>query len=66
MLSGGLGGAYNAAITKLMLANHGYSEKVQQDNTSSDGSMTPERTIDPTKLSDSALEELNGAFSEDK
>jgi len=27
LISGGLTGAYNAAITKLMLYNHGYSEK---------------------------------------
>lgn len=39
LLSGGLGNTMNATITKLMLSNHGYSDKV--DNTSSDGSMTP-------------------------
>lgn len=39
LTSGGLGNAMNATIVKLMLSNHGYSDKV--DNTSSDGSMSP-------------------------
>jgi hypothetical protein len=38
LINGGLSNQFNANITKLMLANHGYSEKVQQDNISSDGS----------------------------
>lgn len=41
LLSGGLKGDFTTPITKLMLYNHGYSEKVEQDNTSSDGSMRP-------------------------
>ena len=40
-LNGGLRGDLNSTIVKLLLANHGYSDKVQQDVTSSDGSMTP-------------------------
>lgn len=40
-LNGGLRGELNATIVKLLLANHGYSDKVQQDVTSSDGSMSP-------------------------
>ena len=32
-ISGGLLGDYNAAITKLVLFNHGYSEKVESKNT---------------------------------
>ena len=40
-LNNGLLGEFNAMITKLVLANHGYSDRVQQDVTSSDGSMTP-------------------------
>lgn len=40
-LNGGLRGDLNSTIVKLLLANHGYSDKIQQDNTSSDGSMTP-------------------------
>lgn len=39
LTSGGLSSTMNPTITKLMLANHGYSDKV--DNTSSDGSMSP-------------------------
>lgn len=41
LLKGGLMGDFNATITKLMMSNHGYSEKQQIDNTSSDGSMSP-------------------------
>lgn len=40
-LSGGIRGDMNATICKLVLANHGYSEKQQTDHTSSDGTMTP-------------------------
>jgi hypothetical protein len=39
LLSGGLSNAMNPTITKLMLSNHGYSEKI--DSVSSDGSMSP-------------------------
>ena len=45
LVSGGITGAYNSTISKLMLANHGYSEKIQQDQVCSDGSMTA-----PTKI----------------
>ena len=41
LLKGGLMGDFNPTITKLMMSNHGYSEKQQVDNTSSDGSMAP-------------------------
>lgn len=41
LISGGLGGEYNSTIAKLMLHNHGYSDKATTDHTSSDGSMTP-------------------------
>lgn len=37
----GITGVFNAAITKLILSNHGYSDKVDVDNKSSDGSMSP-------------------------
>ena len=40
-LNNGMTGVFNSTIAKLVLANHGYSDKVQQDNVSSDGSMTP-------------------------
>ena len=41
-LNGGLAGNLNSTIVKLVLANHGYSDKV--DNVSSDGSMSPARS----------------------
>ena len=44
-LSGGLRGDLNATIVKLLLANHGYSEKQSLDHTSSDGSAGPSRII---------------------
>jgi hypothetical protein len=40
----GLDGTFNAAITKLILHNHGYSDKQAIDHASTDGSMTPTRT----------------------
>lgn len=45
-LNGGLTNTFNATITKLVLANHGYTDKVQQDLTSSDGSMKPRSFAD--------------------
>lgn len=44
LLNGGLGGDFNATITKMMLTKHGYSDRVENDHTSSDGSMTPRST----------------------
>ena len=41
LISGGLRGEMNSTITKLMMANHGYSDKVEQAHTSPDGSMGP-------------------------
>lgn len=43
--SGGLSNSMNATIVKLMLANHGYSEKSQVDHVSSDESMKPTHII---------------------
>tara|TARA_R110000822_G_scaffold259873_3_gene384914 strand:- start:103 stop:528 length:426 start_codon:yes stop_codon:yes gene_type:complete len=43
LVNGGLGGEFNATISKLMLANHGYREKTEQDVISSNGSMTPSK-----------------------
>jgi transposase-like protein len=40
----GFTGAANPTIVKLLLANHGYHERKQVDNVSSDGSMTPHAT----------------------
>lgn len=45
-LNKGLTGEFNSTIVKLVLANHGYSDKVQQDHTSSDGSMSPTAASD--------------------
>ncbi len=42
-VSGGLAGDYNSTICKLLLANHGYSERHAVDQKSSDGSMSPKR-----------------------
>lgn len=53
LINGGLSSTLNPTITKLMLANHGYSEKVQQDHTSSDGSMTPRNTLEDFYATDS-------------
>ncbi|OAT34876.1 DNA-packaging protein [Proteus myxofaciens] len=46
LINSGLAGDFNATITKLMLANHGYSEKQEVDHQSSDGSMSQA----PTKI----------------
>ena len=45
LVNGGLGGKYNPAITKMMLTKHGYSDKVEQEHTSPDGSMQPTTII---------------------
>lgn len=44
LINKGLVGDFNPTITKLMLANHGYSDKAEIDNKSSDGSMTSKPT----------------------
>lgn len=41
LLNGGLGGDFTPAITKMILTKHGYSDKIEQDHTSSDNSMSP-------------------------
>jgi hypothetical protein len=41
LLNGGLGGDFNPSITKMMMTKHGYSDRVENDHTSSDGTMTP-------------------------
>ena len=41
LINKGLKGEFNASIAKLMLANHGYSEKQEIDHQSSDGIMSP-------------------------
>ena len=34
LINGGLGGDFNPAISKLMMAKHNYSDKIEQDVTS--------------------------------
>lgn len=58
LVNGGLMGDFNATIAKLMLSNHGYSEKQQIDNTSSDGSMTP-ITLTPDEVIERMKEKRN-------
>jgi len=49
LVNGGLSNKLNANITKLMLSNHGYSEKTEVDNKSSDGSMSGQLNITVSK-----------------
>jgi len=46
LVRGGLGGKFNGAITKMMMTKHGYSDRIEQDNTSSDGSMSIQAVLD--------------------
>jgi flagellar biogenesis protein FliO len=47
VLDRSLVGEYNPTIAKLILGNnHGYSDRIQQDHTSSDGSMSPKSASD--------------------
>jgi hypothetical protein len=64
-INGGLMNKLNPTIVKLLLANFGYSDKVQQEHTSPDGSMTPKPALDVSKLSSAALEELVNASNAD-
>ena len=41
LINNGLAGEFNSAIARLMLANHGYREKSEVDNKSSDGTGIP-------------------------
>ena len=45
LLSGGLKGDFNPTIAKLILTKHGYSDRAEIDNTSSDGSMATKPTV---------------------
>jgi len=45
LFNSGLTGDFNSTITKLILTKHGYSDKLEQDHTSSDGSLKPTRII---------------------
>jgi hypothetical protein len=45
LVKGGLMGEFNAPISKMMLTKHGYSDRVENDHTSSDGSLAPTRIV---------------------
>ena len=45
LINKGLTGDFSPTITKLMLANHGYSEKQEVDHRSSDNSMSPTKIV---------------------
>lgn len=60
LINNGLLGDFNPAITKMMLTKHGYSDKLEADHSSTDGSMSP-KALDASKLSDAALQELMSA-----
>lgn len=57
-LNNGLVGVYNATLCKLILANHGYSERTAQEHTSPDGSMNGPTRVEivagPTSDDDSS------------
>ena len=55
-------GDFNPAVSKLILHNHGYSERQEIDMSSSDGTMATQ--LDPSKLSKETLKELLDAASE--
>lgn len=61
LLNGGLRGRFNAQISKLALANHGYSDKQEIDHQSSDGSMTPTRSA--KEMTDDELAAIAGGDS---
>jgi hypothetical protein len=58
LIDGGLIGDFNPTITKLMLTKHGYSDKQEVDNKSSDGSMTPKVTLTTEQVKE-ALQTAN-------
>jgi hypothetical protein len=58
LVRGGLKGDFNAPISKMMLTKHGYSDKVENDHTSSDGTMSPKPALDTSKLSTEAMAEI--------
>lgn len=41
LIDSGLTGEFVSPITKLLMTKHGYSDRIEQDMTSSDGSMKP-------------------------
>lgn len=59
LISGGLSGEFNAPISKLILTNHGYSDKQVIDNTSSDGSMTPKPVLSKEEMKEAVKSALD-------
>ena len=55
-LNRGLDGTFNSTIVKLVLANHGYSDRQELAHTSPDGSMSPTRIeiVAPSMKNDDA------------
>lgn len=49
LIDGTLGGSFNAPFAKLMMTKHGYSDKIETDVRSSDGSMTPKPAVMTTE-----------------
>lgn len=43
LVNTGLVGGFNPVVTKMILTKHGYSDKIEQQHTSPDGSMSPTR-----------------------
>lgn len=58
LINGGLSQSFSGTITKLMLANHGYSDKVQTDVTTN-GESINKPSLDVSKLSDEQLRNLD-------
>ena len=65
LVNNGLKGDYNAPIAKMMLTKHGYSDKTEVDNTSSDGSMSP-KGLDLSGVPTEALEAIMKAKNDTK
>lgn len=45
LIDGGLSGELNSPFAKMMMFKHGYSDKVETNHTSTDGSMTPKAAL---------------------
>lgn len=46
LVNRGLVGDFAAPITKMMMTKHGYSDRIEQDHQSSDGTMSPPSRIE--------------------
>lgn len=59
LVNSGLIGTFTPQITKLMLCNHGYSDKTEVDNKSTDGSMATSFDSEKYKKAQEGLEGLD-------